>query len=132
LELLDGDGVVWGDQNALIQAIKKLLISAVSVSPRRATIQTSISVSDHFVKIEVIDQGPAISQEERQSVFERLALPAHGRLGDKRIGLGLVIVKKIASLHGGQVGVAGELTGGNSLWMQLPEYVHDQEDEGEF
>jgi PAS domain S-box-containing protein len=128
IELLEGDGLVWGDEKALVQAVKKLLANAISVSPPTATVQMSISVKDRLVKIKVTDQGPEIPLEQRDFVFERFALRSHDRLGDKKMNSGLVMVKNIACAHGGQVGVESERRGVTSLWIQLPQYVPEQED----
>ena len=48
--------------------------------------------------LEVVDRGPGISAEHRESVF-------HPFVSTKKTGtgLGLAIVKKIVELHGGQV-----------------------------
>jgi len=132
IELLEGDGLVWGDEKALIQAVKKLLANAINVSPPTAKVQMSISVKNHLVKIKVTDQSQEIPREKRDFVFERFRLPSHDGYGHKGMELGLVIVKNIASSHGGRVGVESELSGGTSLWIQLPEYLQEQEDAGEF
>lgn len=131
IELPKGDGLVWGDEKALIKAVEKLLANAINVSPATATVQMSVSVKDHFVKINVTNQGQQMPPENRALVFEEFTLPSHARVGDKVMDLGLVMVKNIASSHGGQVGADSELPGRTSLWIQLPQYVQD-EDAGEF
>jgi len=132
IELPEGDGLIWGNEKALIQAVTKLLANAIDVSPPTAKVQIRISVNNHLVRIKVTDQSQQIPREKREFVFEKLRLPAHEGPGRKGMELGLVIVKNIASSHGGSVGVESEPSGGTSLWIELPEYLHEPEDTGEF
>jgi PAS domain S-box-containing protein len=62
-----------------------------------------------YVRFKVQDTGCGLTQEEKQLLFQRFkqASPrTHAQYGGS--GLGLFISKRLAELHGGQIGVASE------------------------
>lgn len=62
-----------------------------------------------FIRFEVQDSGCGLTAEEKQILFQRFkqASPrTHAQYGGS--GLGLFISKRLAELHGGQIGVASE------------------------
>ena len=70
----------------------------------------------------VDDDGPGIPEDKREHIFD-----AFKRIDDSRdrgtggYGLGLSIVQRITSWHGGDVSVADSPSGGASLIMRWPE-----------
>ena len=81
----------------------------------------SIETHDDEVRIVVADTGPGISEEHLSRIFERFY-----RVDDARsratggAGLGLAIVRHIALLHGGDVGVESTLGEGSRFALSLP------------
>jgi PAS domain S-box-containing protein len=69
-----------------------------------------------YVRFQVEDTGCGLTPEEKQILFQRFkqASPrTHAQYGGS--GLGLFISKRIAELHGGQIGVASEAGVGSSF-----------------
>ena len=64
----------------------------------------------HGLLLEVADQGPGISPEDRHRVFERFSRgsgpSAQGPGSDGGTGLGLAIARWAVDLHGGTIAVA--------------------------
>jgi signal transduction histidine kinase len=74
------------------------------------------------VRLEVADDGPGVSEHERELVFERFARLDDGRARDAGgVGLGLAIVAEMATTLGGTYGcTASEELGGALFWVEVP------------
>ena len=71
--------------------------------------------------IEVADQGPGLSEQERAQVFEQFwRADAARQRATGGAGLGLSIVRAIAVAHGGTVDVASTPGAGATFRVHLP------------
>ncbi|HZP99417.1 MAG TPA: HAMP domain-containing sensor histidine kinase [Reyranella sp.] len=100
LELAIEDGLsLNGDRQLLAQMISNLVENALTHTPAGSTVWLAARKTAKGVEIEVEDNGPGIPEAERDKVFDRFY-----RLDRSRTtagsGLGLALVKAIASLHG--------------------------------
>jgi two-component system sensor histidine kinase QseC len=66
--------------------------------------------------LEVTDEGPGISEDMRDTVFDRFR---KGQAASSGSGLGLAIVRQVARSHGGEAVVAGG-TGALHILVRLP------------
>jgi signal transduction histidine kinase len=74
-----------------------------------------------FIRVEVTDQGPGISEEEQPRVWEPFFRGQRALISARRgSGLGLAVVKQLVELHGGQVGLESGVTRGSTFWFTLP------------
>ena len=99
---------VLGDAEKLRTIVDNLVSNAVKYSPRSGTIALSLAVGDGLAVLEVTDEGPGVSPDEREKVFDSFyqgAPPAEGRV--KGSGLGLAIAREYVLAHGGRI-EAGE------------------------
>jgi signal transduction histidine kinase len=97
LDLSIAPGVVLqGDRQLLAQMLSNLVENALTHTPADSTVSLTLGSGPRIV---VADNGPGIPAEERERVFDRFY-----RLDRSRTtagsGLGLALVKAIASLHG--------------------------------
>jgi len=78
--------------------IRNLVDNAIRYTPENGEVEVKISQVDNQILLSVADSGPGIPADERELVFKRF----YRRLGTKApgSGLGLSIVRRIASLHG--------------------------------
>jgi two-component system OmpR family sensor kinase len=106
----DGAHVVRGDWARLHQVLANLLANVRAHTPAGTASEVRLSRDGEHVVIDVVDEGPGISAEQRDRVFERFfrgdasRSRAAGALADGS-GLGLSIVAAIAAAHGGNAGV---------------------------
>ena len=114
--------VVKGDGAALSQAVANLLANAWKYTPadgKRIDVKATADAS--HVTIEVADNGPGVSLEEREVIFEKFqrgsAAAGNGTVGT---GLGLAVVRAIVSAHGGKVDVRGDTARGAAFRIVLP------------
>jgi signal transduction histidine kinase len=73
------------------------------------------------VRLEVSDDGPGVSEHERELVFERFARLDDGRARDAGgVGLGLAIVAEMTAALGGTYGCSESALGGALFWVEIP------------
>ena len=71
--------------------------------------------------VRVEDRGPGIPRDERERVFEPFYRgPAAERNATPGSGLGLSLVRHVATAHGGSVHVEGREGGGTAVVLELP------------
>lgn len=95
---------VRADPERLGQILDNLLSNAVRYSPRGSAVTLSATVDTDRVAIGVADQGPGLTQEQLERVFERFYRvdPSRSRaLGGS--GIGLAIARALAEAMGGRV-----------------------------
>ena len=67
------------------------------------------------VHVEVWDEGPGLSAEDRDRAFE-----AFYSTKEEGTGLGLAIVQQIVAAHGGEVEIESEVGEGTTVRVRLP------------
>ena len=118
--------LVNGDEPRLRQVIGNLVNNALTHTPAEASIQVSIASGTlpsgvPAVVLDVIDNGPGMTTEQVQRVFERFyrADAARNRASGGT-GLGLAIVEGLVQAHGGQVSVKSAPGEGADFCVRLP------------
>jgi two-component system sensor histidine kinase GlrK len=108
---------VEADPEKLHSIIDNLISNAVKFTPSGGTITVIARLSGGEAVIEVLDTGPGIPAEERESIFN---LFFRGRRmentapsGVKGSGLGLAIAREFVEAHGGRIGVVAGGAGGH-------------------
>lgn len=114
---------VNADSALLQQALTNLAQNAIRHTSVGGQIIVSVARNDLGLLISVTDDGAGMSTAHRQQLFRRFATSGEGT------GLGLVIVKKIIELHGGQVYVDTSLGRGTTFLLTLPLSLQLTEDE---
>ena len=110
----------------LEQAIINLLTNAVAYSPEKSIINVTAErrkdvTGRDIIKINVQDQGPGISHEHQQRIFERFYRCDKARSREHGgTGLGLSIVKHIADNHNGKVELTSRIGQGSTFTFSLP------------
>jgi two-component system OmpR family sensor kinase len=118
--------LVEGDEARLRQVIGNLVTNARVHTPPQASIQVAIASGTlasggPAVVLDVIDDGPGMTTEQAQRVFERFyrADAARNR-GTGGTGLGLAIVAGLVEAHGGEVSVTSAPGQGADFCVRLP------------
>jgi two-component system sensor histidine kinase GlrK len=101
------------DPDKLRSVVDTLISNAVKFTPSGGAIVVRARVAGGDALIEVLDSGPGVPVEERESIFN---LFFRGRNksdgGVKSSGLGLAIARELVEAHGGHIDVVGQGTGG--------------------
>ena len=117
---------MYGEVHQLSRAIQNLLANA----NRHATTEVSLSVHQlgEEAIVRVDDDGAGVPAAERDQIFDRFARLDEGRVRDRGgAGLGLTIVREVASTHGGQALVTNSPLGGARLELRLALSPSDHE-----
>jgi signal transduction histidine kinase len=103
----------------LEQVLDNVLSNALEVSPDGAAVTVSSGRRDGEAVLEVADEGPGMSEAERQRAFDRF-WRGQGRTGPSGSGLGLAIVKQLVTDDGGTVSLGSAAGGGLCVRIGLP------------
>jgi signal transduction histidine kinase len=108
----------------LRQVVDNLISNAVKYSPPGSQVWVRAERTSDGWRIHVKDQGPGITPQDRQRLFQDFArLSAKPTGGEKSTGLGLAITHRVVAAHGGQIGVDSEPGLGADFWFTLPDDV---------
>jgi two-component system sensor histidine kinase ChvG len=101
-----GTAVAFGDGSRLARVFENLIDNAVSFSPPGGLVQVSATRDEDEVAIRVDDEGPGVSPELRDAIFNRFhSVRPEGEGFARHSGLGLAIAKAIVEGHNGTIGV---------------------------
>ncbi|NKX56304.1 two-component sensor histidine kinase [Arthrobacter sp. E918] len=119
---------VYGDADLLTTALRNLIDNAIRYAPEHSTVGVGLRSREGLAVISVTDQGPGISAEEQERIFERFyRVDAARSRQTGGTGLGLSIVKHVIAEHAGEVSVWSQPGQGSTFTVRLPEM--DQEPE---
>jgi two-component system sensor histidine kinase GlrK len=106
---------VEADPEKLRSIVDNLISNAVKFTPAGGTITVRARVEAGEAMIDVIDSGPGVPAEERDSIFN-LFVRGRGKGDGGRVkgsGLGLAIARELVEAHGGHIDVVPEVGGGH-------------------
>lgn len=99
------DLFINGDAGKLKQLVSILIDNAIDHSQGGRDIQVRLCGEHNQVKLSVINQGPQISKEAIDQMFERFYRADEARRDNGHFGLGLAIAKAIVEAHKGKISV---------------------------
>jgi signal transduction histidine kinase len=100
LDIAVEDGVMLtGDRQLLAQMISNLVENALHHTPPGSAVRLSLRRTAKGFEAEVADNGPGVPEAERDKVLDRFYRLDRSR-STAGSGLGLALVKAIATLHG--------------------------------
>jgi heavy metal sensor kinase len=112
--------VVHVDRIVLREAIANVLDNAIKYSPQHSQVRVGVEAVDDEAIVAVADQGPGISPQHRERVFDRFYRIDEARSrGQGGAGLGLAIAKWAVEANGGRISVDGS-EGGAVFRIVLP------------
>ncbi|MEO8512141.1 MAG: tetratricopeptide repeat-containing sensor histidine kinase [Ignavibacteria bacterium] len=100
LQSTSGELILRTDKEILYEVLQNLISNSIKFSGEDKDIILKITGDDEkFVRIDVIDQGPGFSEQDKKKMFNKFArLSAKPTGNEHSTGLGLSIVKKLCEL----------------------------------
>ncbi len=124
---------VKADRQRIGQVFTNLIDNSIKYGkPEGGNILISFQVGNVFTEVRVEDDGPGISPEHLNRVFERFYMADKSRAkkeGKKGSGLGLAIVKHIIEGHDSSVEVNSKLGVGTVFTFRLKTSLRDKKEE---
>ncbi len=124
-ELAKGCAII-ADPEQLTRVVHNIIGNAVKYKKPEGNLSISIRLRDagDYVQVEIEDNGQGISKEDLPHIFDRLYRGDKSRNTKvKGSGIGLSIVKKIISDHGGQIWATSKLGEGSVFYFVLRKHT---------
>jgi CHASE2 domain-containing sensor protein len=115
---LDEELLVQGDRSLLTRATINLVGNAIKYAPEESAIRCGLERRGAHVILSVADQGPGITREQIEEIFQPFRRLDHN--GPEGVGLGLPFVRSVAARHGGSVTCISDPGEGSRFELQLP------------
>lgn len=121
VEAEDQAFLLHADKDKIYQVFFNIINNGIEHSFENGKVIIKIFNIDNALRIEVIDQGKGISEEELPYVWERFyKVDKSGKRNDSGTGLGMAIVKNILEAHRFRYGITSELNKGTTVWIEFP------------
>ncbi|MEN8216883.1 MAG: hybrid sensor histidine kinase/response regulator [Pseudomonadota bacterium] len=109
------------DGNTIMQVLDNLISNAIKYSPYGKQVNIRVTESDKFIRCEIQDEGPGLSDSDQQKLFHKFSkLSTKPTGGEHSTGLGLFIVKKLVEAMNGKVWCESELGKGTTFFVDFP------------
>lgn len=108
---------IFADRHLLHALLANLIDNAVKFSPHGSTVLVTTQAGPDGLRLAVSDHGPGIASDELPHIFEKFYRATQAVEGS---GLGLVIARRAAQAHGGDVTVTSEPGQGSTFTACFP------------
>lgn len=109
------------DNRKIEQVLLNLIKNAIEYSPDGGLVTVSVAHGNDGIVFRIQDQGKGITKEKQEALFQEFSGTSKRKKdGERSIGLGLVISRKIVEAHGGKMFIESELEKGSTFGFILP------------
>jgi two-component system, OmpR family, sensor kinase len=121
LSIPSAEVFILGDSQRVHQVVANLLANARTHTPDNSQIKVALEQGIAETVISVSDNGPGLSEDDQERIFERFfrADPSRARTSGEGSGLGLSIVDAVMQAHGGYVSVQSKLGAGATFKLHF-------------
>lgn len=105
----DRPAIAIGDFRRVLQILINLIGNAIAYSPEGSTVTvSSAAAGDNSIGLSVCDQGPGVSEDQAERIFDKFERLGRDRESGQEpgSGLGLYISRRLARAMGGDLTVA--------------------------
>lgn len=112
---------ILANRQNMEEALSNLITNGIKYSPAGGNITISAAAENKYLKLQVIDTGFGISEEDLDKIFTRFYRVKDSQTRQiQGTGLGLAIVKSIIESHHGKISVESERAKGTTFTILLP------------
>lgn len=116
---LTEDRMVYVDEKWTLEALGNVLENAVKYAPEKTTVKVQVSSLVTYVLVEIKDEGPGITKEEQNKIYQRFYRGSHSDSVEGS-GVGLYLTRKIIEEQGGTIMVKRNHPKGANFQLTLP------------
>ncbi|MFJ9900871.1 sensor histidine kinase [Streptomyces sp. NPDC091280] len=122
-----GSAPALADEARLRQVVTNLVGNAVTHTPAGTPVRIGVGTVGEYAVLEVADQGPGLSEEQRGRIFERFYRADTSRnRATGGAGLGLAIAHSLVTAHKGHITVESSPGRGATFRVHLPRFIDQQ------
>ena len=122
----------WGYPELMMKAVDHMIGNAVEFSPPNTDITVELTGNKKQWQLTVQDHGEGIPPERLENIFNSFyQAESYQTRSHEGLGLGLVIVKKTALLHGGDATVESEMGQGTTVTLTIRRHAERSAQDGE-
>ncbi|HKP37198.1 MAG TPA: ATP-binding protein, partial [Pyrinomonadaceae bacterium] len=103
------------DEASMRGALMNLILNAIEAMRQGGALSITIDQTDETVRIEIVDTGSGIAEEEAKKIFEPFYTTK-----EQGLGLGMPYSKKIIDQHGGTISLDSQPGEGTRISIALP------------
>jgi two-component system sensor histidine kinase KdpD len=117
----EAEPVATIDRKLVRRSLENILMNALEYSEPGGRVDVTVLALDGRAAVEVADRGPGVPEAMKTEIFEKFAVgdPIESRQR-RGYGLGLYLVKLVATAHGGAVTVRDRDGGGAVFALSFP------------
>ena len=115
---IDDTLMIPGDPNRLKQVFLNLFDNAAKYGREGKRIAVSIGIQGDLVRIDIIDFGPGLPEEELKNIKKKFFKGSNSK--DRGSGIGLAICEEIIKFHSGKLELSNIESGGFRATIFLP------------
>ena len=120
-EFADDKMPIFANPDKILEVIGNFVDNALKYGEKNQTLKVRAILTDHTIRVEVIDQGKGIPKDKLMTIFSKFGqLDNSYARAQEGIGLGLYICKLIIESYKGQVGVRSIVNQGSTFFFSLP------------
>jgi two-component system sensor histidine kinase VicK len=109
------------DDVKFLQTINNLISNALKWSPTKSQIEIRVEEREETFAISVIDTGIGVPEHLQRFLFDKNSRASReGLRGEKSIGMGLYIVKKLVALMDGELSYSSAEGQGSTFTVEFP------------
>jgi PAS domain S-box-containing protein len=106
------------DGKRVQRVLSKLVENAIQACDIGGKVLVICKLMNDTMTLNVIDNGPGMSLEESEQIFEKYFQSSQADNHD--MGLGLYISRQVIEAHGGKLSVSSQVGVGNTFTIQIP------------
>ena len=124
VEKNDDEIFINADKNEIRRVIVNLIGNAIKHSQNSSYVQINLIRKDKDIKVEVVDDGVGLSNEDCSKLFNRFSQGTNQKRSSST-GLGLYLSRQIIEAHGGKIYVESEINKGSKFSFELQNVIND-------
>ncbi len=111
---------VYVDSDRINEIVGNLVSNAVKFTEKGSISINMSQPKKSIVRVEIVDTGPGISEEEQQKLFRKFYRAESSAGKTIGTGLGLYISKLLVETFKGKIGLISKFGEGCTFWFELP------------